>query len=184
MKKRIINILVFILILWGIKVIDTFLPYDLCQLGIIPRTVGGLIGIALSPLLHSNYFHLMSNTIPIFIFLLVLFTFYEKHAIVVIVGSVLLGGALVWLFGRSASHVGISGLIYSIAAFFVMAGFFKKDVKSLIITLLTIGFYGGLIWGFFPRRYWISWEGHLFGAIVGIFIAYFLFKREKTTEIA
>ena len=180
MKKRVTNILIFILILWLIKIIDTLLPYDLCQLGLIPRTISGLIGIVLSPLLHANYFHIISNTIPIFVLLLVLYTFYKKHASIVIIGSVLMGGILVWIFGRTATHVGISGLIYSLAAFLILAGIFKKDIKSLLISLLIIILYGGLIWGLFPGRYWVSWEGHLFGAAAGVLIAFFLFKKEKT----
>lgn len=183
-KKRITIVLVFVLILWTIKVIDTILPYDLCQLGIVPRSIRGLVGIILAPFLHANYFHLISNTIPTFVLLLALLSFYKKHALTVIIGSVLLGGVLVWIFGRTASHVGISGLIYSLAAFLIMAGIFKKDIKSLLISLLIIILYGGLIWGILPGRFWISWEGHLFGALAGVIIAYILFKREKTTEIS
>ena len=181
-KKIITNILFFIILLWIIKIVDSILPFDLCQFGIVPRSFQGLIGIVLSPLLHANYFHIVSNTIPTFILLLVLFSFYKKHAFVVIIGSVLLGGGLVWIFGRTASHVGISGLIYSIAAFLIMAGFFKKDIKALLISLLIIILYGGLIWGLIPGRFWISWEGHLFGALSGVLIAYYLFKREANVE--
>lgn len=184
MKKRITNIFIFILILWLIKVIDTFIPLDLGQLGIIPRTVRGLIGIVLAPLIHANYFHLISNTLPIFILLLMLFTFYEKHALEVIIESVLLGGILVWIFGRSASHIGISGLIYSLAAFLIMAGLLKKDIKSLLVSVLILFLYGGLIWGVFPGRFWISWEGHLFGAAAGVLIAFALFKKQNAAEIS
>lgn len=183
-KKRITIVLVFILILWSIKVIDTILPYDLCQLGIAPRSIRGLVGIILAPFLHANYFHLISNTIPTFVLLLVLLTFYKKHALTVIIGSVLMGGVLVWIFGRTATHVGISGLIYSLAAFLIISGIFKKNIKSLLISLLIIILYGGLIWGILPGRLLVSWEGHLFGAAAGVFIAYIIFKRGKTAEIS
>jgi len=178
-KKRITNILIFILALWLIKITDTIIAYDLCQLGIVPRSLSGLLGIVLSPLLHANYFHLMSNTIPVFVLLLVLFTFYNRHAAIVITGTVLIGGIAVWIFGRNASHVGISGLIYGLATFLIMAGFYKRDIKSLLISLLIIIFYGGLIWGLLPGRFWVSWEGHLFGAGAGLLLAYYLFRKEN-----
>ncbi|PHQ59649.1 MAG: rhomboid family intramembrane serine protease [Maribacter sp.] len=174
MKKNITNILIFIIVLWGIKVADTLLPFDLGQFGIVPRTLRGLIGIVMAPLLHLIYFHLISNTVPAFVLLFVLFSMYKKQAFSVIIGSVLIGGGLVWIFGRSASHIGISGLIYSLAAFLIVAGLLKKEVKSLIASVLIIFLYGGLIWGVFPGRYWISWEGHLFGALAGILIAFVL----------
>jgi len=33
--------------------------------------------------------------------------------------------------------------------------------------------YGGMVWGIFPSQEHISWEGHLFGAINGLFWAVF-----------
>ena len=183
MQKRITNILIFILFLWLVKVMDTLLPFDLGQFGIIPRTLRGLIGIGVAPLIHGNYYHLISNTVPLFILLLVLFTFYKKKALVIVIESAIIGGLLVWIFARSASHIGISGLIYSLAAFLITAGIVKKDIKSLLISVLVIIFYGGLVWGVFPGRFGISWEGHLFGAIAGILIAFTTFKDGKTSEI-
>lgn len=182
MQKRITNILIFILFLWLIKVIDTLLPTDLGQFGIIPRTIRGLIGIIVAPLIHGNYYHLISNTVPLFVLLLSLFTFYKKQAVLVVLGSVILGGLLVWFFGRSASHIGISGLIYSLAAFLITAGIVKKDIKSLLISLVVVIFYGSLVWGVFPGRFGISWEGHLFGAVSGILIAFATLKNGKASE--
>lgn len=179
MGKNLRYIIVFILILWGIRIIDSILPIDLNQFGIVPRTSAGLLGVVFSPLLHGNYYHLISNTIPILVLLLILFSFYPKIALIVIIESVLIGGGLVWLFGRSASHIGISGLIYSLATFLIVAGIYKKDMKSLLVSIGVLIAYGGLVWGIFPGRYWISWEGHLFGAIVGGILAYFQFKKSQ-----
>lgn len=179
MKKRITNVLIFVLILWAIKILDSIVPFDFLKLGLLPRSVTGLMGIIFAPLLHANYFHIMSNTLPITILLIALFTFYKEEAFMVIFGSVLIGGGLVWLFARANYHVGISGLIYSLAAFLIMAGFYKKDVKSLLISVVIVILYGGLIWGIFPGRFWVSWEGHLFGAVAGVAMAYRLFKADK-----
>lgn len=180
MEKTARNLFIFIVVLWGVRIIDTLLPIDLCQFGIVPRNLTGLLGLIFAPFLHANYFHLISNTFPVFALLFILFSFYPKEAWIVILESVLIGGGLVWLFGRSASHVGISGLIYSLAAFLIVAGIYKKDIKSLVISVGVLIAYGGLIWGIFPGRYWISWEGHLFGALAGGIVAYFQFKNKIT----
>ncbi|MDA3890165.1 MAG: rhomboid family intramembrane serine protease [Salinivirgaceae bacterium] len=181
-KKTAINVLYFVALLWVIKVVDVIMPFSLSQFGIVPRTFGGLAGILFAPFLHANIFHLLSNTIPVFVLLFVLLLFYKNDAPLVITFSVLLGGLLVWIFGRSASHIGISGLIYSLAAFLITAGFLRKDFKSVVVSLAIIILYGGLIWGIFPGRYWISWEGHLFGALVGVFIAFYFFKKDKKSN--
>lgn len=182
LKGTFLYVLVFIGLLWGIKIIDILIPFDFTQFGIVPRTMKGLTGIIFAPLLHANIFHLISNTIPAFVLLLVLYSFYKKEAFIVILLSVIIGGGLVWVFGRSASHVGISGLIYSLAAFLITAGFIKKDIKSLLISVVIIAIYGGLIWGVFPGRFWISWESHFFGALVGVFLASYLFKKKRNND--
>jgi len=89
---------------------------------------------------------------------------------------------LVWLMGRSASHIGASGLIYSLAAFNITFGFLQKKILNIIVSLVVVFLYGGLIWGVFPTRFYISWEGHLFGAIAGIFLAYMFNKKKGSSD--
>ncbi|MEO0474095.1 MAG: rhomboid family intramembrane serine protease [Bacteroidota bacterium] len=88
---------------------------------------------------------------------------------------------LVWLIARDSYHVGASGLIYGIAAFLISIGFFRKDMKSIIISIITIVSYGGMVYGLFPVDAGVSFEGHLMGAVVGLFCAY-LFKDKKPTD--
>jgi membrane associated rhomboid family serine protease len=183
-QKRIKYILIFIGFIYTIHIVNVFIlspiGLDLRQLGIKPRTVLGLIGIPLAPLLHGGFFHLFSNTIPLFILLLLLTTFYENKVFIILTVSVVLGGFLVWLFGRGGYvHIGASGLIYSIAAFMMVNGFIEKNMKSLLLSIAVIFLYGGLIWGVFPTHFWVSWEGHLFGAIAGVICAFNTKSLEK-----
>ena len=104
--------------------------------------------------------------------------FYKNVAPKIVILSILGGGILVWIFARSSYHVGASGLIYSLAAFLIANGFFRKNFKSIVIAVAIVIFYGGLFWGIFPTKVRISWEGHLFGAIAGIILAY-IFKNEE-----
>ena len=95
----------------------------------------------------------------------------------VVLFTVLAGGILVWIFARKANHIGASGLIYGLAAFLIVNGFLEKKFVPIIVSIAVAFVYGGLIRGIFPSlRSHISWEGHLFGAVSGVLIAFLLKK--------
>jgi membrane associated rhomboid family serine protease len=166
-------IIQFVICIYVIFAISIFFP--ITKFGIIPRTSWGLIGIFTSPFLHGGIRHLVSNTVPLIVLLLILNYFYRQKALTVIVFTVIIGGLFVWVFGRNANHIGASGLIYGLAGFLITNGFVEKKLLPLLISVGVIFLYGGLIWGVFPTVYsYISWEGHLFGAIAGILIAFIL----------
>ncbi len=172
MKKKITLVIIVIAILWGIRIIDIILPLNLNNLGIVPRSLVGLRGILFAPFLHGGFAHLISNTIPLFILMMTMLIFYEKTAIHVFVFSALVGGAFVWIFARSATHIGASGVIFSLVGYILASGVFRKNFKSILIALIIFFIYGGIIWGVLPTRPGISWEGHLFGFLAGIGLAY------------
>ena len=177
LKDKFIGVGLFIALLYVIYVLDLFLPLN--EFGIRPRIFEGLFGILFSPFLHGDILHLISNTVPLFILTLVLVVFYEKKAIIVISFIILVGGLGVWIFARSANHIGASGLVYGLASFLIAYGFITKNLNSLLISLVIVIMYGGLIFGVFPTRFWISWEGHLFGALAGVTIAFLLKGTSK-----
>ncbi len=98
---------------------------------------------------------------------------------------IVLGSGLLWLFGRSNSvHVGASGLVYGLVAFFIVAGWLERRFVSLGIAILVAFLYGGsLFWSILPGLdSHTSWDGHLFGAIAGAAVAYFnLGKTDSIT---
>jgi len=171
----------FVFSVWLVFILDIIIPIDFNNYGILPRTIQGLVGIPLSPFLHAGLFHIISNTIPLFILLFLLFTFYKKESLPVIVLIILIGGILVWIFGRKSYHIGASGLIYGLFSFLVVSGFLRKNIKTIIVSIIVIFLYGGLIYGIFPQQSHISWEAHLFGAIAGIICSY-LFKTKRNEK--
>ena len=173
MKKGLTISISVIALLWIILILNTITPpIDFNQYGILPRKVSGLKGILLAPFLHGGAWHLISNTMPLFVLLTGLFWLYNRVAVRVIIFSALIGGGLVWLFGREAMHIGASGVIFSLVAFFIFSGIFKKDFKSIILALFVFFMYGGVVWGMLPGQVGVSWEGHLFGFGTGIGLAY------------
>jgi membrane associated rhomboid family serine protease len=75
---------------------------------------------------------------------------------------------LVWIFARSALHIGASGLLYGIALFLMTIGLFRKDARSILVSVLIVFFYSGILWGVLPIYPGVSFESHLTGALVGV----------------
>lgn len=171
-------ILQFAALLYVVYFIGLFVP--ITKFGIIPRTTNGLIGVFTAPFLHGGIRHLLSNTIPLITLLIVLNTIYPTKTLAVFLFVTLAGGMLVWIFGRDANHIGASGLIYGLVAFLIVNGVLEKKYIPILVSIGIGVVYGGLIWGIFPSvRSYISWEGHLFGAISGVLIAFLLKNAEQ-----
>jgi membrane associated rhomboid family serine protease len=175
MVSKLKFLLSVVLIMWFVFIFNWIFNLNFNSYGIVPRTPKGLIGIFTSPFLHLNFQHIISNTVPFVILMGTLSFFYEKLNLIV-----LIGGVLVWVFGRSSSHIGASGLIYGLATFLIAIGFYRKSFKTIMISIIVIGMYGSLIFGVLPTNSYISWEGHLFGALAGIFVAR-LYKNKNTS---
>jgi membrane associated rhomboid family serine protease len=166
----------FILTAWAIKAWELINNVSLAGLGIEPRTLHGLIGIILAPLLHGDIKHLLSNSIPLLVLGTALIYFYGRISYPVFGMLWLWIGLLVWMFARPSHHIGASGIIYGLAAFLFFSGFIKKNTGLLAISLLVTIFYGGMVWGILPVSSGISWESHLAGLMVGLLLAW-IFKK-------
>lgn len=170
-------------VMWLIKTIEWLWGISFATWGINPRTATGLPGILLSPLLHADWGHLVSNTVPLVVLTAAIAYFYKPIAIKILIIIWLVTGICVWITGRSAYHIGASSLIYGEAAFVFFSGVIRRSITLLAIALLTVFLYGGMIWGIFPIYIKISWESHLFGGITGTVLAV-VYRHEgpKTEE--
>ncbi|HEX8547538.1 MAG TPA: rhomboid family intramembrane serine protease [Cytophagaceae bacterium] len=168
----------FVLFLWIVFLFEYFSGFTFAILGIFPRDREGLVGIALAPLIHGSYIHLLSNSIPLIILGTVLYMFYNQIAGRVFFLGYFLTGVFVWCFARPSYHIGASGLVYTIAFFLFFIGLFRRDIPSLMISIITSFFYGGIIYGILPSEPNVSFESHLFGALIGACAA-FAFRNSK-----
>ena len=84
---------------------------------------------------------------------------------------IIVGGLGVWCFGRTAYHIGASGLVFGYFGYLVALGVYERSLGTLAISSFTLIYYGGLIYGVLPGDSFVSWEGHLFGLCGGIFAA-------------
>ncbi|MCH6575730.1 MAG: rhomboid family intramembrane serine protease [Bacteroidetes bacterium] len=168
--------LTFPVVMWMVYFISLSLNLDLSRMGILPRDMFGILGIISGPIVHANFSHLLSNTIPLIILGWAIFFFYSKVSFKTFILIYVLTGLLVWLFAREVYHIGASGIVYGIVSFLFFSGIFRRDNKSISIALIVTFLYGGIVWGILPGQKGISWESHLFGGIAGIITA-FIFRK-------
>lgn len=175
------TLLTVIGIFWILEIIDSvFFQGNLDRFGIQPRNLVGLRGIIFAPFLHGGFGHLIANTIP-FITLGWLTMIQETSDFYVVsILAAIVGGIGVWLFaGAGSIHIGASILIYGYLGFLLFRGFFQKNLPSILVSVIVFFLYGGLVFGVFPSRMGVSWEGHLFGFIGGIIAAFAIAKEKK-----
>jgi membrane associated rhomboid family serine protease len=158
--------------MWIVFLLSFLFKEDFSRMGLLPRNLIGLLGIITSPLIHADFSHLISNTIPLIILGWIIFSFYPKLSYLLFVLIYLLTGFLVWIFARQVYHIGASGVVYGFVSFLFFSGIFRRDNKSIALALVITFLYGGLVWGMIPGLKGISWESHFFGAITGLLAAY------------
>ncbi len=163
----------FVVAFWLIELIERTLDLNLANFGVYPLHLKGLPGILFSPFIHSGFNHLMSNSIPFFILFFALIYFYRHISYRIFFFLYILSGLTVWLAGREAWHIGASGVVYALASFHFISGIIRNDVRLLTLSVVVVFLYGGLIWGVFPIDPSISWEGHFWGAVSGIVLAFY-----------
>ncbi len=108
----------------------------------------------------------------------------------------ILGGLGTWLIGNvggaqtyngmmvETNHIGgASGLIFGWLTFLIVFGFFTRNVWEITIGIVVLFIYGSILLGVLPGgTFGVSWQGHLCGAIAGLFAAYLLSGPERKTR--
>ena len=168
-----------LLVMWALEILDLLLfGGALDSFGIRPRSVDGLDGIVLHPLLHHGLGHLANNSVPFVIFGLLVFLSGLRSFVVTTTISLLIGGMGVWLFGAPNSlTIGASGLVFGYLGYLLLRGYFSRSVGAVLISILLVLMYGGLLWGLLPFTPGVSWTSHIFGFLGGALSAYLLRQR-------
>lgn len=164
--------------LWTQEIVDTFVfGGQLDRYGIQPRS-GNLSHILTAPFLHAGFGHLIANTVPLAVLAFMsalrnVSRFLAATAVIVVVG-----GLLVWLFGRGGStHLGASELVFGYLAYLLGVGWWERTPAAIGIAVVAGVLYGSVIWGVLPTNPVISWEAHLFGFLAGLLAALWLHGR-------
>ena len=163
--------LLLVFFIWLIFWIEDTFHVNFNHLGIYPHKISGLKGIFLSPFIHADFFHILHNSLPLFVLTAFLFYHYRSVAWKVLFFGLLLTGLGTWLIGRSSYHIGMSGINYMLIAFLFFTGVFIGYYRLIAVSLIIVFLYGGLIWFMFPIVDHMSWEGHLSGFLSGLLLA-------------
>jgi membrane associated rhomboid family serine protease len=159
---------------WILNLVNwVFLGKALNWFGLRPRTPIGLLGILFSPILHGNIVHLLGNSLVFFILgWMVLHSVGPVDFVGITLFIALAEGLGVWIFGRSANHIGGSGVLFGYFGFLLFGSFFERNLTALVLSLAIAIFYWWLLPGIMPtKNKTISWEGHLFGFFGGVVAA-------------
>lgn len=175
-KKKITDALLitiaFLLVCWGVFLLDQDSAGALKHWGLKPREWQGLAGIVTMHFLHADLEHIANNTWAFLVLSGYLFYFYRSIAFRVFPRMLLLAGILLWLGGRDGNHIGSSLAIYAMASFLFFSGILRGSIPLMAVSSLVVFSYGSMFWGVFPIKPEMSWEGHLSGGISGLIMAF------------
>jgi membrane associated rhomboid family serine protease len=167
-------------VLWLVEMFDWLVMRGaLDGLGIQPRTLGGLQAIVVAPWLHAGFGHLLANTIPFVVLGWFVMLRRTTDFFVVALAALLASGLGIWLFGGASTiHLGISGVLFGFFGYLLARGYYERSIVAIVMAALAFLIYGGMMWGMLPLQQGVSWQGHLFGFVGGVLVAYWQ-MREK-----
>ena len=142
-----------------------------------PRSIEGFLGILTSPFIHGDWKHVFNNSVPLLVLGTSLRYFYKGISKEVFLWSWLMSGLWLWAIGRPSFHIGASGIGYALASFLFFSGLIRKHTRLIAVSFVVVFLYGSMVWGVFPIKEHISWEGHLSGGLAGIILAWW-FRSE------
>lgn len=180
--EAIIYPLLILVVMWLVFWADHLLPsIDFYKGGVMPKSPQHLYGILLMPFIHAkdDVLHIVNNSLPTVLLFAALIYYYREIALRVTLISWLLTGVGLWLFAENNNsyHIGMSGIIYALAAFLFTSGVLRKYRPLQGISLFVAFVYGSMIWGIFPMEPRVSWEGHLSGLLTGVLLAFVYRKK-------
>ncbi|MFE4196313.1 rhomboid family intramembrane serine protease [Paenarthrobacter sp. NPDC056912] len=171
----------FVVLLYVIEFLNTLMRHGLnSTFGLRPRTMDGVLDILTFPLLHANFNHLLSNTLPLLIFGFLVFLSGFRVFLTALAFSWLGSGLTVWIIGGGGVTVGASGLVFGLFAFLLVRGFFNRSWWQILLSVVLFMAYGSILFGVLPTVMgYVSWQAHLGGAVGGIIAALLLRPKSK-----
>lgn len=177
-QSGLVTVAVLAAVLWAVQIINVLTGFALVRwVAIEPRRFEGLDGVIFAPLLHADFGHLLSNTLPLLVLGFLVLLEGAKRFAIALSTTWLTSGVGVWIFGGGIT-IGASGLVFGLFAYLLVRGFYNRNWKQLALAAVLFLMYGSVLWGILPSFGTnISWQAHLFGAVGGVLAALIMKKR-------
>lgn len=152
----------------SIHVINMGMAGELVKFGILPRHPESWFHIFFAPFIHGSVSHLIGNLTGLAVFSAICILRSVNYFMVASLFIIVVTGTLVWIFGRSAVHIGASGWVFGLWSLCITRAWFDRKLKNIVIAITVVLLYGGMIYGLNPNQPGISYEAHIAGVLAGI----------------
>lgn len=172
-REGIILLAYLLALMWALAIADFLTGRRLLpKLAIEPRSLEGIPGIVVAPLLHGGFGHLIANSGPLVILGTVILLQGLEVLGLVTVFCWLFSGVGIWLLGRPGTrHLGASGVIFGYLGYILLRGYFERSPGAIAAAVVVGLLYGSALWGLLPLQRGKSWVGHGMGFVGGAIVA-------------
>ncbi|WP_017298113.1 rhomboid family intramembrane serine protease [Nodosilinea nodulosa] len=172
-RQGVVLLAYLLAVMWALAIVDFMTGRRLLnQLSIRPRSLAGLPGIAVAPLLHGGFGHLAANSGPLAILGTVILLQGLEVLALVTVFCWLFSGVGIWLLGRPGTrHLGASGVVFGYLGYILLRGYFERSPAAIAAAVVVGLLYGSALWGLLPLQQGKSWVGHGMGFAGGVIVA-------------
>jgi membrane associated rhomboid family serine protease len=172
-RQGVVLLAYLLALMWALAIVDFVTGRRmLSQLSIEPRSLEGLPGIVVSPLLHGSFGHLIANSGPLVILGTVILLQGLEVLGLVTVFCWLFSGLGIWLLGRPGTrHLGASGVVFGYLGYILLRGYFERSPGAIAAAVVVGLLYGSALWGLLPLQRGKSWVGHGMGFLGGVMVA-------------
>lgn len=165
-KSNFLKVFFFLLVLWIIFILQV--NGSITTANFVVDKYNGIISIFTGVFLHGSYDHVAGNTSALLITMPLLLQFYKKESRSIIFLGMFFPSLVCYVLNLKV--YGISGLVFSVMWFLVLAGFTSRNIIKLITAIILSIFYLKMLMiGITPGAgRGIAWQAHLGGFIVAI----------------
>ncbi len=179
LKNKYLTAFLFIVLLWAIHLLVSLGVIEV--FGLRPRSLKGFLGIFTYTFFHGSFGHLIGNSLGLILFLPVFIFVRRQNILFLLFMMILIKGALLWFFARGGQTIGASGLVYAIWGYLIFNGLLSKDLSKIFLSCALIIPSASMFKGMNPLYVGtrVSFEGHFFGMVAGMLVAWICFDRIK-----
>ena len=175
-------------VMWLVEIFDRIFPGQWERFGLRAWDFSSLPGIVLAPLLHSEWNHLIGNSVPFLVLgMLIAFEGARRFWLVTLIVAVI--GALgpLFLTAPGTITVGASGLVFGYFAYLLTRVFVAREWRPGrrwgVVAVAGARLSGRpTLAGIFAAGAGVSWQGHLTGALGGVAAALVLRGRPRDPQ--